>query len=489
MPSPGTNAPPRGQLADFLGPVCTSSARRRLSRSQRQRTLTIAVIEAAVVGPMLAAWLVWPIPLIQGLGAGTIMIALFSAIMMLGPAVLNPFAPQLIRWIGGNKKTVVITGYLQATLLGLFVIPLTHSGSAWAIPVSMTIGFLASAIGALGSTAWISWMGVVIPPAVRGRYWANRIVVFLISFVITGFLFAILVHYLPLGESCWALSIIFLVGAVSRVFSVTLIAEQSELPGRKEEGYRSAVHAIPSPSGIFAFIRSMPSSPVGRWMLIFSACQITAVLGGPFFVQFLCSASPKGLDLPHVLPMTYFLLMNLNPITALLVQPVVGNLVDRHGPGAVMRAGLIGVVLVPIGMTFWPLVPVLIVFELVSGVSWCMVNNASGVLLLSSHRDPVERSRLIGYYQTILAFCQVAASVSGMILIGIVPEMDGSPYRTIFLISMILRLPVLFLAIRWLPSMRFASDDERFGLWRLIPGAEPMVGLGRGLWRVVRGDD
>ncbi len=441
-----------------------------------------------VIGPLGAAWAVWPIPLIAGLGAGTVLIALFSTVLMLGPAVLNPFAPQLIRWIGGNKRTVVVTGYLQVVLLALFVFPLHFSASNWSIAAGMTLAFLTSAIGALGSTAWMSWMGMIIPPALRGRYLSNRMLVFLISFLLTGFLFSILVQYLPLRDSAWALSIIFLVAAASRLFSIILITEQAEFPHRKEEGYRSAVHAIPSPSGIFAFIRSMPSTPVGRWMLIAIAAQFTAVMGGPFFVQFLCTPAPKGMDLPNFLPMTFFLLMHLNPITSLLVQPVVGKLLDRHGPGALMRAGLIGVVLVPIGMTFWPLVPVLIAFELVSGVSWSMVNNASGVLLLSSHRDPVERSRLIGYYMTILAFCQVVASITGMILIAVVPEIGDSPYRTIFLISMVLRLPVLFLAIRWLPSMRFASDDERFGLWRLIPGAEPMVGLGRGLWRVVRGD-
>jgi hypothetical protein len=78
-------------------------------------------------------------------------------------------------------------------------------------------------------------------------------------------------------------------------------------------------------------------------------------------------------------------------------------------------------------------------------------------------------------------------SLLGTVAIGLVPPLSGSSYHTIFLLSMVLRLPGLLLAMRWLPGLRRVRADERQALLGSLPGVEVVSSFGRGLaglfWR------
>jgi MFS family permease len=476
-----------GILGSFL---LTSAARRRLHRSQRQRSLTIGVIEAIVVAGFFAAINLWFVPLLSLLGASKGLTALITTLTMAGPVMVGPFAIPLIRWCGGARRTATRTAYVQALAGMALAIPASHPDAAWALGLASVLALVQSVAGALCGAAWMTWMGTLIPPRVRGRYSGNRTTIFLACYCTCSLLLAVLSHSLAGFGTAWLLTLFFLIAGISRLLSAWCLAKQDEVPAmHREEGYRSAVLATPGPKGLFTFIRTMPDNDIGRWVLLSALIQVSAVLGGPFFQQWICRAEPEGLAMNTTAPFAYTVLMIMNPIVTVLVMPMVGWFIDRQGPTAVLRGGLVGVLLVPLGMLVWPTYPVLLAFEVVSAVSWCMVNSSVGVLLLSAHRDPIERSRLIGYHQTLFAGSQVATSLVGAWLIELVPPIAGTPYRTMFLISLILRIPVLILAIRWLPSLTFPAGDERRGLWRLIPGAEQVVGLGRNMWRSVVGSD
>jgi MFS family permease len=134
--------------------------------------------------------------------------------------------------------------------------------------------------------------------------------------------------------------------------------------------------------------------------------------------------------------------------------------------------------------------------EVISGICWCLAECSVGVLLLGCHRDPERRAALIGWHQTVFGVSVVAGSGLGVLLLapGVLPPLlatDTGPYHTLFAISMVMRLPAVWLAWRLLPGLKELPDSlmSEGGLWRLIPGSGLTMTVGRGLMGVFRRDE
>lgn len=69
-------------------------------------------------------------------------------------------------------------------------------------------------------------------------------------------------------------------------------------------------------------------------------------------------------------------------------------------------------------------------------------------------------------------------------LLPLLPELNGSRYRALFLISMFARIPAVLLAIRLLPELK--NQEQLRGVWRLIPGLASTITLSRGVIRAFK---
>jgi MFS family permease len=472
----------RRRMVPLPGPLralLASGLRRRLHRSPRQQALGITVLEGIVTSGMFAALSLWLVPLLGLLGASSTLISLTLALGMLGPALIGPFAGPLIARGGGARPVLFRATWTQAAALaGLAALaaPPVHQalGSSALTAAVVLNGVISLAMG-VATAAWLTLMGTLLPPGIRGRFTSRRTVLFLLAQLAYVGVFALIALVLPPAGG-WGLVLIFAIGSGARLASALLTMRQPHV------AERAAVTTDADGPSLRAFLADLPRTDLGRWITVWSLLQVAAVLGGPFFTQFLCHPGPAGLDLDDHQPLVYSLIMQVNPITTMLVLPWVGRLIDRRGPAAVLRTGIAGVVAVPLAMVFHPTVPALLLGEVVSGVAWCMVNGSVSVLLLACHSDPATRSRLVAYAQMLASTAQVLAAGAGALLITYVPPLGDSAFRTIFLISLLLRIPVLILAWQWLPRL-----DAGPAGWRSFPSR--IIGATRSLWRSVLGDD
>jgi MFS family permease len=448
--------------------------------------MAIAVLEGVVVGGMFAALETMIVPIVQTrLGASPSLVGLLTIIPMLVLGLTSPAYGRVIGWLGGNKRAVVITCALQVLGLAALSLPVHLPREPWSLPLAIALAVSISVVGSIGGPAWLAWMGGLVPRPLQGRYLGLRSRLFILCKLVVAIGFAGLMHELPAESSAWGLQLVLATAALSRVGSTLLLMRQHEPPpDRRPAPPETNAHHHAS---FLHFIRTMPATPLGRWTLVWAALHFGVMLAGPYFVSYMLSPAPEGLAL-EAGGFTYMALIYTAVVVRLLAYPLVGRLVDLFGPGAMLRVAVAGIITIPLAWALTREPWLIIAAEVVSGFCWCSAEIAVGVLLISCHRDPAERSRLIGYHQSAVNCVAACGAIAGSVLLAghgdgtpLLPPIGDSSFHTLFILSTMLRLPALILAVRLLPGLRALRAAESAGLWRMLPGTGLVLTAGRGL--------
>ncbi len=446
-----------------------------------RRGLGLVFIEGAVVSGMFACTELWLVPLLQlRLGGSETVIGLLAIVPQIALIMLGLAVRPVIEALGGNRRTAVATSLVQIACLLLLALPLHLPHAPWAVPMAVMLTMLIGVVGGIGGPAWVAWMGDLIPRTIRGRFTGNRNRIFNLTRLGYVGLFAVVMMRLPAEAGPWGLQAVLLIAAAARSVSVWLQWRTPEPSPRLVMAQTPSQRLQRADVGFGDFLRGIHRTTLGRWTLVWASLFSSVMVSGPFFVPYmLASEAAGGLALS---PLWYSVLTNVNPVVKMLTYPVAGRLIEIHGATACLRVATVALVLVPLGWAFSFDLRVIIAFEVLSGMAWAMLEISIGVLLFSCHPDPLTRARLIGYHQAVCgAFTMLGAGL-GTLLISWdgLPLLNGSRFHTIFLISMVLRLPALVMALMFLPTLKATTDDEG-ELWRLIPGSGLVVSAGRGL--------
>jgi MFS family permease len=450
--------------------------------------LAIAVIEGLVVAAMLSFTESFIVPILQKrLHATPSQIGLLTIIPLLGTVFTGIVLGRIIRLLGGNKRAVVLHAVAQATLIGGLSIPLHNPDAPWAVPLGIVLAVSIALAGSVGGPAWINWMGQLVPRRIQSRYLAyrNRLVIL----VKLGFacLFAQILTQLPATDGPWGLQVLIIIAVISRLGSSWLIWLQHDPPARRAVLPTTDLHHRSGSLTFIGFLRTITTTDLGRWTLVWAVLHFGVMLAGPYFAAYMLSPTPRGLGLGA--GWTYVMLIQMAVLVRVATFPLAGRLVDLIGPAAVLRIAVCGIMVIPVAWALTTSIPLLLVTEFISGFCWCMAEVAVGVLLFTCHRDPHERSHLIGYHQAVVnAVAVVGASLGAIALLGgvsaetsLLPRLGDSDFHMLFLLSALFRMPAVILAMRFLPRMRSLRAEESAGLWRLIPGADLTLTLSRGL--------
>jgi len=459
----------------------------RLRKSPMQRALTVAVLEAMVVAGLSVVLEAWIVPLLQKrLDASALMIGALTIAPMLAAGLIGPVVAPIISFLGGNKRTGQIACLVQIVSLALMSIPLWFTDQPWARPLALSLAITVLAVGTIAGPAWTAWMGGLIPRRIRGRYHTGRMRIWTLMRIIFAIVFVLIMEQWNATDSSIGLQIVLAIGVISRIASWWLLSHlPEELPKKIRINTYSTGKILRQESRDFGtFLRSMPRTDLGKWTMVWALLHAGTMLAGPYFCYYwLLATSDGGLGL-DLHPRLYTMLLYTSTVTRLLAFPVCGRLVDRYGPAAILRIAVAGICVIPIGHALSTDMPILFITEVFSGLFWCLAESAVGVLLFSCSSDPLHRARLIGYHQSVCCIVIVIAVWAGGYLIPILPELDGSRYRMLFLISMVLRIPAVILAIRVLPALK--NQEEMRGMWRHVPGLASTITLSRGIVRAFK---
>lgn len=377
------------------------------------------------------------------------------------PPLIASFAQMFSVWLGqvtGVRKQIIVSGAILqiAALLGIAILPYVFRDHAFPILLGCVIVYF---IGPnLGAPLWGGLMGVLVPEAARGRFFARRnrlsSMASFTALIVAG---GILQAFDSLSLPYFGFLTIFSIGLIARSVSAWHLHQIQDPSPPVPHHERDRIPTV-------RFLREHPNFL--RFSLFHACMQFAVAISGPFVVVYLLR------DLEYT-----YLQLTANTAASVLVQFLVmarwGRLGDLFGNRIILRVTGFTIPVVPflwvLSTDFWYLIFV----QALSGLVW------SGYSLSASNFifDLTPQAKRAGMMAVHALFASIAvfmgASIGGLlarflptsIAIGSLSFEWLSVFYGVFLCSALLRLVI---ALTFLPRMEEVRAVRRMSYHGLI---------------------
>lgn len=432
----GTTAPGAGAaLAAAPSELAGASAHvpGRLRRSLRACTaegMLAEVVSACAGGAVLTGWALY-------LGASPFLTGLVVALPQMAQLCQIP-AAWTTALLGHRRACVWMVALSRQAMLPLAVLPFLPLTDEVRRQLLLAFAAVAAVLGVLGNNAWVAWMGELVPPRVRGRYFGKRTALCMLGgAVASGVAGLVLDAARARGFGGHALAGLQITASVAGVLTTLLLRRQHD-------------PAAAAPRTPPSFIQAVAPfrSPAARTVMLYQVLWNLAVgMAGSFFALFMLRDLRMG-----------FALVSLHGAAfagmKMLAAPYWGRLIDRVGARPVLVACSFGIGFVPFlwllptPTALWPLV----VDVLVAGVLWSGHQLAAFALPLAcSPRQG--RPFYVGAFATVSGLAFSVATAAGGALATWLPdvvEVGGRSFadlQVLFALSGVLRLTAAWIGI------------------------------------------
>lgn len=387
-------------------------------------------------------------------GGGQVAAGLVATLPQIVGATLQLVAPLSVRRLGSLKSWVVLCAFVQA----LSFLPLVLA--AWLQKMPVAFLFVVAAIywgaGMAAGPAWSTWMGTIVPPRIRARYFAFRTrvgnVTLLLGLLAAGSLLQAGTIY---DRPFQAFGAIFLMACTLRLVSTWFLTRQSELQPLPVD------FRVVSPLLLLKRMRGGRDGALLAYMLVVSLAAWTA---SPYF-------TPYMLDVLHLNYGKYVVLLAAMHSARILALPAMGALAQRWGADRLLWIG--GVAITPMS-AIWVLSEnfyALLAFQILSGVAWAVFELAALLMTFEAIRAS-ERTSILTLFNFGNALAMSGGSLIGGAILGSFLNSEEA-YRSLFIISSILRALSLLLLFRVARSP-FHPDPEQLPELALRPADTSM---------------
>jgi MFS family permease len=370
-------------------------------------------------------------------GFGDIAAGLITTVPLVAGAVLQLVTPSAVRLLRSNRRWVVLCALLQATSF----LPLIVGALLGRIHYGVIL-FAATAYWGFGMStgpAWNTWVGTLVPPNLRARFFAHRTRwsnAALFVALASGGVVLDQVHFANGALTSFAL--LFALAAGARLVSAAFLASQSEMRPLLD-GQRSV--------SLKSFVSRLRNPTEGTLLAHLIAMQMAVYIASPYFAPYML----KKLELSYGL---YTALIAASFAARILVLPALGRFAHMRGARRLLIWSACGVTPIP---ALWLLSsdPIyLFALQIVSGVAWGGVELAT-LMLFFEHIDPIERTSVLTCFNLLNACALAFGSLIGAGLFYGLGE-GASPYFVILLLSSCARMLTLPL-LRGVPSRAISS--------------------------------
>ena len=382
---------------------------------------------------MLTAWALY-------LGCAPVVVALLGALPSLAQVIQIPSA-WLSSSLGCRRVAIIASTASRLVLLPLVALPFLEVTWSQKRELLLLIAGAHIVLGVMGSNAWTTWMGALVPERIRGRYFGKRLALTSLSSAVVGLAVGLTLERTAwLGKQSYALAGFALLAALAGLLTRPLMARQHE-PGS----------ARPARGGLDrGAIRQAFRDPMARRLITYQAAW-NAAIG--------VSASFFAVHLLVNLRMSFSLLAAHAAGAALvrmLVNAAWGKTIDRIGAKPVLVICSFGLFLVPL---LWLAPPPsalrwVIAFDaLFAGTLWAGHGQATFQLPLAIAPDE-QRPYYLAIFAAAGGVAFALAAAAGGLMAHLLPTkliMMGKPILTVqllFVLSAAGRLLSSPLAIR-----------------------------------------
>lgn len=406
------------------------------------------------------------------LGAPDALVALLSTIPLFLGSCAQVLTPRLIDRSGKRRIWYMIGSVAQT---------LTWIPMVGALFVDKTLGFWMLLGGFVmyfmmlqfTIPAWLSVMGDLVAPEIRGRYFGRRtafgILLQFVAGVIAGLGLWIFKKH---GLEKWGYVTIFSAAFLARCSSVYFLSRMAEpaYTPREEESFT-----------LWMFLKRLPHSNFAKFVVFVGCLTAGAQLVGCLFPLYWL----RTLKYPYWWQYTACVtVLTVVQIPALLFW---GKMADRYGNKRVLTVTAVAVAILP---GLWLLsthVFLAIFLQMWSGFFWSGFNQSVQNFMLDAVTPP-KRARCNAYLSLVTNFGLLIGGVAGAVAINYVPTDIGPlhlpyPFWTLLILSLVLRTGAVAIFI---PRFREVRDVPKIGVVEMlytssVESAESAVNLMAGL--------
>lgn len=366
---------------------------------------------------------------------------------------------KLMKRYASRRQLLCTLVFLQA--LAIVPLCLSHLLPAFKVEAYILAVVTFMAFGAIGGPIWNSWIGDLVEPSKRGKYFGmrNRVVTIgtFASMVAAGFTLS---YFKDRGIAEVGFYCIFGLALVARLISCFCLSRKVDIPQPE---------VSPTAQGFWNFARTIFKRNQGILVLYMSAINFCVFLSAAYFAPYLL----RTLDFSYT---TYTLVISGVALTKFMTSPFWGEVCDALGSRRVLRwTGF----LMPFSTLPWvftgdPLT--LFMLQCFSGFLWAGYELATFNFLLDA-TQPNERARVSSYSNLFTSTAALLGAITGVVLLHNGPILFHQ-YGFIFLVTSTLRFVALVVFTPKLQEVRVISPVRTRDILLKATGFKSAFGLG-----------
>lgn len=456
----------------LTGPGANVKPSSHMDTTEREKSLTYSLRDGMAWSVMVGFGENYVAPFALFLAASSFQMGLLAAIPAFLGSIGQTFSARLTDRIQVRRKIIVPAAALQGLIwIPLFGIPLA-APPEFKVPLLIAFVTFFSIAGHFISPPWNSLMGDLVHSERRGIYFARRNRICHVFTIVSVGLAGFVLHLFESRGPSWHLYgfiTLFTVACAARLISSVYLSRQSEPPydaPPKDEQF-----------GYLEFLRSVPRSNFGRFVLFLAAMSFSFHISAPFFVVYVL----RDLKFTYLQFTSMTCLVALSQILTLLFW---GRAADRFGNKWVLT--VCGFVLsaapffLPISQHF----VFIILFQFCAASAGAGFNLAAANYIFDAVPPPY-RARCVAYFSLTGAAGTLLGGLLGGYLADRLPAQFGlGPFQfalassllTLYLISGVFRLGVLFLFRSAFQEIREVESPSRGHMLFRIAFLRPATG-------------
>ncbi len=420
------------------------SDRRDADKQQARSNLRASMADGATFGVMVGVGETYFAAFALAIGLGEVSAGLVSSVPLLAGGVLQLISLRAVKWIGSEKKWIVLCSAMQ----GLAFVPLVIAAltGSMSLSVLLVIASIYWAGGLAGGPAWNTWIETIVPGKIRPRYFARRTRISQMM-TLTGLVGGGgLLQWAKASDQALAgFAGLFVIAGVFRMWSVYWLARHQTPDGLGRLSRPSRAKANRTPSKV----DGLNVSGI-RLLAYLVMVQGMVQISGPYFASYM-------LEELHYSYAGFVALLSIGFLAKVAALSWWVNVAHRGGAKMLLWIGGIGIIplssLWIVSQNFYWLLGV----QVLSGTMWAAYE--LGFFLLFFEALPVERrTKMLTYYNLANTSAWCAGALIGAWLL----KSNGvgeTGYYILFGVSSLGRLAALGLLfgakLRAVPALRF----------------------------------
>lgn len=391
--------------------------------------------------------------------ANTIQLGILGSLPQVLGSVSQFFTNRLVNLFRSRQRFICLAVLVQAFMY----IPIALSFFLGSNRVDCFLAFASCywISGMIFGPAWNSWMGDLVAPNERGRYFGTRNRIMSTSSLLTMLSAGMVLNYFShdAHSPYLGFAILFSLACLARLISGFFLSKKYEPPFQNVSS---------AEFGFVAFIREARQSQYGIFIVFMCLLNFSVYLSAPFFAPYML----VDLKLDYL----SYTIINVTPvIVKIWLMPRWGRICDEFGTIKVLTFTGYWVPFVPLmwlfGSDFWYLV----FSQIICGVIWSGFELASFNFVFEATK-PALRVSCIAYYNIINGAAILLGGICGSMVVKY-NQCFWSQYLLVILLSGICRYVIGFIFLPRLKELRSVEPISYGKMILTVVTALPKLGI------------